>query len=128
MKMEYPADVRLWPHQVQAVGTIASFLGAQAAKRAPGRPSALVNIPTGGGKTAVIGTVAHWHQRLDRVLVLAPRTAIRDQLIRELGANRGFFLRCGYQPGSLPKRVLALNSARDLPDRLPRSTIVVATI
>ena len=83
--MDYPEDLRLWRHQVQAVETVAPFLAAQAGPPAPGRLSALVNIPTGGGKTAVIGVLAHWHPRLDRVLVLAPRTAIRDQLVKEYG-------------------------------------------
>jgi hypothetical protein len=126
--MDYPDEVRLWPHQIQAAETVAPFLDAHAGPYPRSPLSALVNIPTGGGKTAVIGTLAHWHPRLDRVLVLAPRTAIRDQLGKELSGNRGFFLRQGYRPNTLPKNVLVFNSARDVPAHLPTGTIFVATI
>ncbi len=126
--MKLPKGVTLWPHQADAVKVVAPFLQKLAGKRAHGRSSALVNIPTGGGKTAVIGALGHWHPALQRVLVVAPRTAIRNQLARELSANRGFFLRCGFTPDSLPKKVMALNSATDLPQRIPNDVILVSTI
>lgn len=61
-------------------------------------------------------------------MVLAPRTAIRDQLAKELGAERGFFLNRGYHADNLPKRVQILKSAQDLPIPLPGRVILVATI
>jgi superfamily II DNA or RNA helicase len=87
-----------------------------------------VNIPTGGGKTAVIGALGHWHPALQRVLVVAPRIAIRKQLALELSAKRSFFLRCGFTPDSLPKKLVALNSAGDLPQKIPDDVIFVSTI
>ena len=126
--MDYPDDLQLWPHQAEAIDTVSPFLDVQLGPRTEGRPSALVNIPTGGGKTAVIGTLANWHPGLGRVLVLAPRTAIRDQLAKELSAERGFFLRLGYRADTMPKGVQVLKSARDLPAQLPERTIFVSTI
>ena len=126
--MKLPKTVRLWDHQAEAVKIVEPFLRRLAATRAVGRPSALVNIPTGGGKTAVIGALCHWHASLNRVLVVAPRTAIRRQLALELAARRGFFVRCGFKSQDLPKKVIAFRSARDVPDDLPSQTIFVSTI
>lgn len=126
--MKFPKKVTLWPHQAAAVKVVAPFLQKHVGKKTQGRSSALVNIPTGGGKTAVIGTLGHWHPALQRVLVVAPRTAIRNQLARELSAKRGFFLRCGFTPDSLPKKIVALNSATDLPQRISNDAIFVSTI
>ena len=126
--MDYPDNLRLWQHQAEAIDTVSSFLDVQLGPRTEGRPSALINIPTGGGKTAIIGTLSHWHPGLGRVLVLAPRTAIRDQLAKELNGERGFFLRRGYRADALPKDVRVLKSARDLQAQLPEGVIFVATI
>lgn len=126
--MKISKKIVLWAHQKKAVDVVFPFLSRLVGPRVEGRPSALVNIPTGGGKTAVIGVLAHWHPSLKRVLVVAPRTAIRKQLFLELSARRGFFLRSGFKPEDLPKTVVALNSARDLPQRLPDAAIFVSTI
>jgi hypothetical protein len=126
--VKLPKQVTLWKHQAQAVRVVAPFLQKHASKKTVGRPSALVNIPTGGGKTAVIGALGHWHPALARVLVVAPRTAIRKQLALELSAKRGFFLRCGFTPDSLPKKVIALNATADLPQKIPDGVIFVSTI
>ena len=126
--MKLPKEIKLWDHQADAVKIIATFLQRHAGSKAGRRPSALVNIPTGGGKTAVIGTLGHWHPALKRSLVVAPRTAIRKQLALELSAKRGFFLRSGFTPDSLPKKVIALNAATDVPAKIADGTVLVATI
>jgi superfamily II DNA or RNA helicase len=126
--VKIPKNIKLWPHQTQAIETVAPFLQRHATKSTQRRPSALVNIPTGGGKTAVIGALGHWHPALKRVLIVAPRTAIRDQLALELSARRGFFLRSGFSPDGLPKQIIELNSAQELPTRLPDGVMLVSTI
>jgi Type III restriction enzyme, res subunit len=126
--VKLPNDVKLWNHQAQALKTVGPFLQRHAATKVQARPSALVNIPTGGGKTAVIGALGHWHPALNLVLVVAPRTAIRKQLAHELSARRDFFFRSGFKLEHLPKNMIALNSARDLPRRLPDRVILVSTI
>ncbi|MGY3499177.1 DEAD/DEAH box helicase [Bradyrhizobium sp. USDA 4502] len=124
--MNFPRTIKLWPHQARAVRMASTYLGGT--RQGKAQKSALVNIPTGGGKTAVIGTIGHWHPEVDVLLVVAPRTAIRNQLARELGGERGFFLRSGFGPNDLPKSVLLLESASDLPDNIAKGTIFVSTI
>jgi superfamily II DNA or RNA helicase len=126
--VKLPKKIELWDHQAEAVKVVAPFLQLHAGTKARGRPSALVSIPTGGGKTAVIGALSHWHPALKRVLVVAPRTAIRKQLALELSARRGFFLRSGFGSDRLPKKVIALNSASDVPQKIPKDVILVSTI
>ncbi|MCA0367232.1 MAG: DEAD/DEAH box helicase family protein [Proteobacteria bacterium] len=125
--MDYPDQLGLWPHQSQAVDMVATYLNRQVRGPRGSGPASLVNVPTGGGKTAIIATVAHWHRRMRRVLVLAPRTAIRKQLAVELAAKRGFLQRKGYAPETLPKTVIHLRSSADIPEVLPEG-IYVATI
>jgi hypothetical protein len=125
--MDYPDELSLWPHQAQAVDTISAYFDRNVAKRRGSAPAALVNVPTGGGKTAIIATLGHWHPALKRVLVLAPRTAIRTQLAAELAARRGHLQRQGYATDNLPRQVFHLRSSSDLPDELPEG-IFVATI
>ncbi|QNP45677.1 DEAD/DEAH box helicase family protein [Sphingomonas sediminicola] len=124
--MEFPEALNLWAHQAAAVGTIDAYLNRRRTAAALGR-AALINVPTGGGKTAIIGVSAHWHPRAERVLVLAPRTAIRDQLARELGGQRGFFPRHGFDAAVLPKAVKCVSTAADLAE-LPDRGILVSTI
>lgn len=49
--------------------------------------AALVCHPTGTGKTAVIAGLAQCAPEIGNVLVLTTRDPIRDQLVREVGAN-----------------------------------------
>lgn len=125
--MKLPNKIKLWPHQSKAVNMIAGYL-SNLPQNGDKRKSALVNIPTGGGKTAVIGSIGHWHPAVDVLLLVAPRSAIRDQLARELGSERGFFLRSGFGPKDLPKMVLAIRSAADVPSKVASGTILVSTI
>lgn len=126
--MKLPKAIELWPHQGKAVEMAAAYLDRAATRRGRKKLSALVNIPTGGGKTAVIGAIGHWHPTVEVALVVAPRSAIRDQLSGELGGTRGFFLRRGFDAGRLPKKVLPIRSASDLPKTIPTGTILVSTI
>lgn len=124
--MDYPQGLTLWPHQAAAVATIDAYLRRRRSAASISR-AALVNVPTGGGKTAIIGVAAHWHPCAERVLVLAPRTAIRNQLAKELGGVRGFFPRHGFDAAALPKTVKRVSTAIDLAD-LPERGILVSTI
>src|SRR5688572_24355228 len=127
MRMRYP-KLPLWPHQKEAIVTIADYLDNPSTRHDGELRAALVNIPTGGGKSAVMGVVLQWHPRISRALVLAPREAIRDQLARDLSAERGLLNAVGLEPSSLPKRVVLLRGASDVPARFVDGTIYVATI
>lgn len=50
--------------------------------------SCLISLPTGAGKTGVISVVAHYAVQ-QRILVLCHRTAVRNQLVKEISG--GFF-------------------------------------
>lgn len=125
--MKNPSKVKLWPHQAKATKMAAAYLDAASQGRSQ-KKAALVNIPTGGGKTAVIGAIGHWHAEVEVLLVVAPQSAIRDQLARELGGQRGFFLRSGFGPSDLPKKVLPIRSNSELPKTIAAGTILVSTI
>ncbi|MBX3521602.1 MAG: DEAD/DEAH box helicase family protein [Xanthobacteraceae bacterium] len=125
--MAFPKKIKLWAHQLEALKVVTKYFDKHVSSTARDKPAALVNIPTGGGKTAVIALLAHWHPKLSITLVVAPRTAIRDQLVRELGGVRGLFPRFKIQKSELPRKIIALKSAAGL-QSLPDNSIVISTI
>lgn len=125
--MKFPRKIKLWKHQRDALIVVEKYFQKYVSSRAKDKPAALVNIPTGGGKTAVIALISHWHPSLNITLVVAPRTAIRDQLVRELSGQRGFFSRFNIGKEELPRKVIALKSTKGL-QKLPDNAIVVSTI
>lgn len=125
--MAYPKKIKLWGHQREALKVVTKYFDKHVSSTARDKPAALVNIPTGGGKTAVIALLAHWHRKLSITLVLAPRTAIRDQLVRELGGVRGLFPRFSIDKSDLPRKIISLKSASGL-QSLPDNSIVISTI
>lgn len=92
--------------------------------KASASPSALVQMPTGTGKTAVIATLARISKGVGPVLVLSARQAIREQLADEVGGE--FFQKVGLDPSKLPKRVVEVPRAA-LPAKLD-GVVVVMTI
>lgn len=94
----------LWPRQRKAVAGIRDYIKAFRAGSTTG--SALVHMPTGSGKTAVIATLARCLPEVDCVLLLAPREALRDQLA--LAVHHRFFDNLVRSPREIPKRVLKL--------------------
>jgi len=68
--------------------------------------SALVHMPTGSGKTAIIATLARCLPEVGCVLLLAPREALRDQLA--LAVHHRFFDNLARAPREIPKRVLKM--------------------
>ena len=77
------AEREMWEHQAAAASFTVAYL---AAERAPGvgevgQEAALVKIPTGGGKSALIGILCRCLPEIKRVLVLTPREALRRQIL-----------------------------------------------
>jgi type I site-specific restriction-modification system R (restriction) subunit len=72
------------------------------------RGSALVHMPTGSGKTGVIAALARCIPEVSSVLVLTPRIALREQLLRDI--RERFFNRLERRPqlDLLPKEVIEL--------------------
>jgi superfamily II DNA or RNA helicase len=107
--------VKLWPHQTKAFKIVQHYLRWTGSRQKP-PAAALVNIPTGGGKTAIIALLAHEGEGVRRALVLAPRLGIRDQLQAELDGTRphGFFEKQGLGRKDLGRAVLTFSSAADI--------------
>jgi superfamily II DNA or RNA helicase len=87
---EFGVKSELWDGlrncQRQSVERSLRYTGAPLA--ANSNKSCLISLPTGAGKTGVISVVAH-HAEQKRVLVLCHRTAVRQQLLKEI--DGGFF-------------------------------------
>ncbi|MES5481550.1 DEAD/DEAH box helicase family protein [Bradyrhizobium sp. INPA03-11B] len=84
---------KLWEPQEAALGMVAAYLSAD--RRLPveriANEAALVKMPTGTGKSAVITVLCRCLPAIKRVLVLTPREALTDQLYRYV--RRGFWAR-----------------------------------
>lgn len=125
MTPESLSDLKLWPHQKEAVKTVEGYL--QAFKERNTQKAALVHMPTGTGKSAVIASVARFLSPRRCVLVLCPRAALRRQLFREISGG-DFWQRVGVSdPSNLPMSVIELKEASKLPSSL-NSLVVVTTI
>ncbi len=79
----YLPDGGLWAPQRRAVGLSLAHIAARRTSVAtPG--AALVKMPTGTGKTGVIATLACAVPSIRRTLVITPRKALVDQMLRDL--------------------------------------------
>jgi superfamily II DNA or RNA helicase len=117
--------LNLWKHQYEAVSKTREYI--KAFSQGKTERAALVHMPTGTGKTRVIASLARYAPNVNCVLILAPRIALRKQLLQKL--EERFFKRGVAKSTPLPKRVLELKkenlsgTARQL-----RSTVFVGTI
>jgi len=92
----------------------------------PAKPrAALVHMPTGSGKTAVIATLARCLASPGPVLVIAPRIGLREQLARDLSER--FFRNAGVDPALIPRRVVSLSDGA-APVRVKDDDVVVTTV
>ncbi len=91
-------DAKLWKHQLEAIlKVIYSY-------EVLGKNNLLLNIVTGGGKTAIIGACIAWlkmsHQ-LDKFLILVPNLIVRDRLQRDflvINEEKSVFQRFDFFP------------------------------
>ncbi len=78
----------LWAPQRRAVALGLAYLSSQRITYAPQpgemRESALIKMPTGSGKTAVIATLACCAPKVKRTIILTPRTALVAQMMKDL--------------------------------------------
>lgn len=75
-------NLDLWDHQIDAVELSGNYLEAFKNEDCDG--SALIRMPTGTGKTGVIGVVTHLLYSNDTALVIVPSSNLRDQIARKL--------------------------------------------
>src|SRR5262249_41071620 len=96
--------LNLWEHQTEALRRMRAYISAFRNRETQG--AALVHMPTGTGKTRVIASLARYAPEASCSLVLAPRVALKRQLLERLEDR--FFKPGVRQPKALPKRILPL--------------------
>lgn len=118
----------LWKHQKEAIGVLGGYL-----RRGPGNKAALVSMPTGTGKSAVIACLLadpKVNPRGLNVLVIAPWKGLASQLREDIDTKVWTHLGVD-RPRTLP-RVLRVRSAADFKVRVgvaeSRPTIYVTTM
>lgn len=72
---------KLRTYQIKAIETSLSYIKSSSAKQA------LIKMPTGTGKTFVIGVLALFIKGCNNVLIVSPSSAIREQLYKEIKKN-----------------------------------------
>ena len=72
----------LWAPQRRAVGTAVAYLGA--VQGTMPAESALIKMPTGTGKSGVIATLACALPEVRRTLIITPRRALVDQMLKDV--------------------------------------------
>lgn len=87
--------LRLWPHQKQAVNTVRAYLSSDS------DGAALVRMPTGTGKTAVMAVLAQCFPDTSSVLIVAPWAQLTRQIAAEIGT--AFWEKIGQQPTEVLK-------------------------
>src|SRR5687768_9362533 len=124
MSLRIPRALReaLRDYQRDAVDGMRRYLGEF--DRANPR-AALVHMPTGSGKTAIIATLARCWTAPGPVVVIAPRIGLRQQLARDLSER--FFRHAGVDPALLPRRVVSLTDGSATVD-VRDDAVVVATV
>ncbi|KOP79894.1 hypothetical protein AMS60_16225 [Bacillus sp. FJAT-21945] len=72
---------KLRPYQIKAIETSLSYIKSSSDKQA------LIKMPTGTGKTFVIGVLSLLIKGCNNVLIVSPSSAIREQLYKEIKNN-----------------------------------------
>lgn len=95
----------LWNHQRIAIAlALAHYAGDPKLPYAPGnRESALIKMPTGTGKTAIIAALARCVPQIKRVLIITPREALVSQMFKDVDHRqweRFGYSRSSKSPGS----------------------------
>ncbi len=100
----------LWDHQRTAINVIKSYIDDYT--EGITQKSALVQMPTGSGKSGVIAIVSRFLESNGITLVLTPRVSLRDQLTRDI--NGRFFKNINYPIKTLPKHIECVHEGSNL--------------
>ncbi|MCF7824827.1 MAG: DEAD/DEAH box helicase family protein [Candidatus Marinimicrobia bacterium] len=118
-------DLNLWPHQVDAVNSVTKYIKSY--KRSKAKNSALVQMPTGSGKSGVIAVLARCTKEVGLTIVLTPRKSLCKQLYNDI--NGRFFNHVGYDSTNMQKDVHLIKKGADLKlDNPPKEQVFVLTI
>lgn len=87
-----PRDGTLWPHQWESLLRVV-YAHEVLGKSEIGADGLLLNIVTGGGKTAVIGAIVAWLRiahNVEKFVLLCPNLIVRDRLEDDFEGGRVF--------------------------------------
>ena len=129
-----PKPDGLWPHQWDALLRV--IYSREVAPRSLWQDGVLLNIVTGGGKTALIAATMVWlriSHDVQRFLILCPNLIVRDRLDTDFLAGKVFVDRNLIPPGSIVSHNdFALTTlggeSNSLPVDLFGSNVVLANI
>lgn len=93
----------LWEHQRGALGMVRRYMTAHA------NGAALVRMPTGTGKTAVMATLSQLVPSIARTLIVAPWSQLTEQLAREI--DERFWTKVGVPPARIRKAAACFTPA-----------------
>ena len=119
----------LWPHQREGLLLVERYLDAFAAPTSDveGR-AALIQMPTGTGKTAVLAVAAHLFPPAKNVLVLTPWDALADQLRRDLSLRLWQNIKVDPPSAKRAVRIFPSSVESVLGEDAAESLVLVATI
>ena len=86
----------LWGHQRAALGLVQRYLSSEETDLC-----AVIQMPTGAGKTAIISHLARCVPEVQKVLILSPSVALKQQIAHEI--REGFWRKMDYEP---PERLV----------------------
>ncbi|MDF7815437.1 DEAD/DEAH box helicase family protein [Hymenobacter sp. YC55] len=97
------SEINLWPHQVGAASMVEGYLAAGVLE------AALVRMPTGSGKTAIMAVVSQLLPNVRSVLIVAPWAQLTKQLKEEIKTR--VWNKLGVTPWSAIKPVHRFRAA-----------------
>jgi hypothetical protein len=102
----------LWDSQKDAIEKMRAYISAFQSGRT--KKSALVHMPTGGGKTGVIAILSRLAPEVGCTLILTPRVALRAQLFTNIQARFFKQVAPALEVTGLPKQVVEIEDLEDL--------------
>ncbi len=116
---------KAWDTQIEATNMIQDYFIHY--QKIIEKKSALVFMPTGSGKSGIIALVSRNLPYIGMVLILTPRTLLRDQLCRKITFD--YYNTIKFPIKNLPKEVQNVTSSRNfVKSRSPRKQVLVMTV
>lgn len=100
----------LWDHQKDAIEEMVKYIKNY--RENPTDKSALVQMPTGSGKSGIIAVLSTYTTNVGLTLVLTPRSSLRDQLSNDI--NGRFYNNINFKFDKIPKEVVNIKKGSEL--------------
>lgn len=115
----------LWSHQIQAIKMLIQYIDDY--HNGDTNQAALVQMPTGSGKSGVIAYLSRCLPDIGLTIVLTPRISLRDQLSSDISGR--FFKHIGYPVDELKKEVKIITEGSSMnPKSISSNLVIIMTI